>query len=804
VRTRLLIAATGALAAMAVPVPAGSAREPARFNPQPRETPALARAKERAERALPAPSRRAAPSAAPRTQLFGGLDFAGLGAAQNASWAGFTPPDSTGAIGPDNYVELVNSQIGIYNTAGTPLQSDDLQSFLIDNFHAPSTDPTDAIVQGTSHDSPGDSIFDVQVQWDQHSQRWLIASDDVETGGDSHLVFGWSKSTDPATGWCVYRTDATSTFDDFPKLGHNDTFLLIGTNRFASSNEPSASLGARVFAIPKPPNGTITTCDDRPAITTFQPSAFTPVPVNITDDSATGYVVATGGTASSSLRLYTISGPAGSPVMNGPVIVPVAPWSVPPNVQQPGTASVLDSADGRLTQAVADRNPPSSGNEHIWTQHAVRSADGQRAEVRWYELDAVSGARLQEGTVSDPSNSVFNASISPAADGTTAALQYNVGGRFHQVEMRGQTRLSATPAGTMENEQTLGVSDAIDSDFTCTEDGGPCRWGDYSGASPDPDPTLANTHVVWGTNQLTGPADADNPSWLTRNFALTPGGQDPAPSATADGFPFTSSSPTPVFNFASSETGSTFRCSIDGGAFAPCTPGAIFGPALANGNHSFHVLAIDASGQAGAPATPQTFTIAAPLPDTLLDSGPLASGHSRSASFAFHSTKAGSSFQCSLDGSAFAACASPHVTGRLSAAQHAFAVRALDAQGNADPTPAASSFRVVLAAASARVRSQRAGRTGLVAVRVSCPRSREQTCPGSVTLERVAKHRTRLASHRFRVRAGRTTTVHVRLTRRARKLLAGRHRLRVKALFRFSSPTKRTSRTFRLSAPRRS
>jgi hypothetical protein len=791
----------GALAATAAPIPGASAREPARFNPQPRETPALARAKTQAERALPAPSRRA-PSAAPRTQLFSGLDFPGLGATQNAAWAGFTPPDATGAIGPDNYVELVNSRIGIYDTAGTQLQSDDLQSFFIDNFIAPSSDPTDAIVQGTSHDDPGDGIFDVQVQWDQHSQRWLIASDDVEQDKlHSHLIFGWSKSTDPAAGWCVYRTDATATFDDFPKLGHNDAFLLIGANRFASSNEPSTSLGARVFAIPKPPNGTITTCDDRPAITTFQPSGFTPVPVNITDDSATGYVVATGGPASSSLRLYTISGPAGSPSMSGPVIVPVAPWSLPPNVQQPGTAGVLDSTDARLTEAVGRVDPDASGHEAILTQHTVRSADGQRAEVRWYELDAVTGAKLQEGTVADPSNSVFNASISPAAGGATAALQYNVGGRFHLVEMRAQTRVSATPAGTMQDERTLGVSDAIDADFSCTQDGGPCRFGDYSGASPDPS---AGT-VVWGTNQLNGPVQpGDDPSWITRNFALAPGGQDLPPTSTADGFPFTSSSPTPVFNFASSETGSTFRCSIDGGPFAPCTPGAGFGPALANGSHSFDVLAIDASGQAGPPATPQTFTIAAPLPDTLLDSGPPASGHSRTASFAFHGTKAGSAFQCSLDGSAFAACASPFSTGKLSAAHHAFAVRAVDAQGNADPTPAASSFRVVLAAASAKVKSQRAGRTGLVAVRVSCPKSRQQTCAGSVTLQLVARHRLKLASHRFRVRSGRTTTVHVRLTRRARKLLASKHRLRVKALFHFSSPTKRTSRTFRLSAPRRS
>src|SRR5262249_12684075 len=157
---------------------------------------------------------------------------------------------------------------------------------------------TDAIAPGTTADDTGDSIFDVQVEWDQHSQRWLIATDDVETDGHTHLVFGWSKSTDPTAGWCIYRTDAATTFDDFPKLGHNDTFLLIGSNVFASSSEDSLPLGAHVWAMPKPANGTITTCADRPATNRFSVSSFTPVPANITDDSATGYVVATPSQAS--------------------------------------------------------------------------------------------------------------------------------------------------------------------------------------------------------------------------------------------------------------------------------------------------------------------------------------------------------------------------------------------------------------------------------------------------------------------------------------------------------------------------
>src|SRR5205823_7167974 len=131
--------------------------------------------------------------------------------------------------------------------------------------------------------------------------------------------------------------------------------------------------------------------------------------------------------------------------------------------------------------------------------------------------------------------------------------------------------------------------------------------------------------------------------------------------------------------------------------------------ALANGTYTFAVIATDASGQSSVPVQ-GTFTIAAPLPDTVIDSGPPASGTSRTASFSFHSTKPGSTSQCSLDGSAFAACGTPFTRTHLSPAQHAFAVRSIDAQGNLDPTPAVASFKVSLAQAHASIRPQRISR----------------------------------------------------------------------------------------------
>jgi hypothetical protein len=83
-------------------------------------------------------------------------------------------------------------------------------------------------------------------------------------------------------------------------------------------------------------------------------------------------------------------------------------------------------------------------------------------------------------------------------------------------------------------------------------------------------------------------------------------------------------------------------------------------------------------------------------PETTIDYGPAAGGTTvdPTPTFGFRSSEADSTFVCSVDGGAFAACSSPDTLARLLDGPNSFAVRATDPAGNADPTPETRDFTV--------------------------------------------------------------------------------------------------------------
>jgi hypothetical protein len=81
-------------------------------------------------------------------------------------------------------------------------------------------------------------------------------------------------------------------------------------------------------------------------------------------------------------------------------------------------------------------------------------------------------------------------------------------------------------------------------------------------------------------------------------------------------------------------------------------------------------------------------------PDTQITDAPKKKSRNKSASFAFISTEPGSTFDCLLDGKqAIRPCTSP-TTVMVKKGKHDFQVRATDAAGNTDPTPATYAWKV--------------------------------------------------------------------------------------------------------------
>src|SRR6202011_5488433 len=310
---------------------------------------ALALAKRRADTAAASaaatvPNQGREPAAGkPSAAIFNNLNQPGLSASDEGN--GVTPPDSTGAIGPNFYMEFVNQLVGVFDrTTLARVNSLDLGSFV----GAPS----------------GLTTTDVQIQWDSQSNRWIYALIGFQTG-NNYVLFGWQKTADPTNlpgGWCRYGVGTGSSLNDYPKLGHDANFITIGSNVYSDTLPTYPFITANVWAIPKPLAGD-TTCSSPVSAWYFADAAhllhnadgspaFTPVPANSVDQSSTGYIVAAHDDTTAPQSKVMVWHMAAGPTLVADGDMNVGSFGVPPSVPQPGTTYLLDSLDGRLTQAI--------------------------------------------------------------------------------------------------------------------------------------------------------------------------------------------------------------------------------------------------------------------------------------------------------------------------------------------------------------------------------------------------------------------------------------------------------------------
>ncbi len=267
-----------------------------------------------------------------------------------------------------------------------------------------------------------------------------------------------------------------------------------------------------------------------------------------------------------------------------------------------------------------------------------------------------------------------------------------------------QTTIDSGPSGpTDDATPTFGFSaDELGSSFECRIDGG--AWGSCS--TPETTGPLADGSHTFEVRATDSAGNVD-PTPASRSFTV----DTAAPDTTIDSGPSGSTDDaTPTFAFSSSQAGSTFECRIDGGAWSACSSPDTTA-SLSDGAHTLEVRATDPAGNVDPTPASRSFTVDTATPDTTVDSGPSGPTSDATPTFAFSADEAGSTFECRIDGGAWASCSSAHTTASLADGAHTFEVRATDEAGNVDPTPASRSFTVDTAAPQTTIDSGPSGPT---------------------------------------------------------------------------------------------
>jgi hypothetical protein len=441
------------------------------------------------------------------------------GAVVSPTWQGVNDPnvapsDSTGAIGTGRYVELVNVQYAIYDRLGTTLSSGGLDSL-------------------TGDTDPASFLTDPQVIWDPDTSRFYFVVLDVNT---DTFDYGFSKTATPSSpsDWCQYvHVDfgytAANELPDFPKLGDTSDFVLVGANVF--DNATSGFVRSDVDWITKPPAGTSCSASLHTGLQTNlkhanNNQAFTPVPANQTDGSGNGWIIDTDFVNPTRISLFTVASDGGNPPsaviqQTAGATATIPTWSVPANAPQSGGTATLDTLDGRFTQAVSAIDPAHSSSTAIWAQHSVFGGAG--SQVRWYEINPGSANLFQSSNVSDPSLYAFNAAIAPdrvvngaiTAFGDSMAIGFSTSSSTTFPAIQSVTKIGTGLQSTFVPIKAS--TSRFFQTFACPNPS-PCRWGDYSGATPDPGASPTGPH---GAVYLTNAWAASDNNWRTWNWALT-------------------------------------------------------------------------------------------------------------------------------------------------------------------------------------------------------------------------------------------------------------------------------------------
>lgn len=411
----------------------------------------------------------------------------------------FVPPDPILAVGPEQVVVLVNTQIGIYDKeTGVPSFQQDL-SYASGFF---------AEVGATS------SIFDPHVLYDFETQRFYIIAIDVASSVESNVFLAVSKDSTPTGGddWYKYKIDFTDStpglgtgahFPDYPKIGVNQDAIFISANYFPIDSGDGVYAGITAISKDSLLSGGAAEIVYREMF-----NGFSVYPLIQYGDADAQYFVEAPWYGGNSLTIHAVRDVLTNPTRTTST-VSVSAFSSPIDVPQLGTFATLDSIDARVMSGVWR-------DGSIWATHGIVDPsllDGENV-ARWYEIDTtgVSPTLVQSGNI-DPGPGVhaWMPSINVDQSGNMGiGFSISGTGRFGGAGFTG--RLAGDALGTT----VLPISDLALGEGPHTTG----RWGDYSGMAIDP----SDETTFWTVHEY---ADLGG-EWGTRvgSFQLQPAEDD--------------------------------------------------------------------------------------------------------------------------------------------------------------------------------------------------------------------------------------------------------------------------------------
>ena len=389
------------------------------------------------------------------------------------------PPDTTGDVGPNHYVQWVNLRYSIYTlTRGA---NNEITGFnLVPGFPKNGN----VVWQGFGGRCGSDNDGDPIVQYDQLADRWILTQFAV-SGTPYTQCVAVSTGPNPTGTYFRYAFSYNRSFNDYPKMGvwpdaYYITYNMFRNGQSFTGNTVCAFERAQMLVGGPARQACVNTTGGH-SLEPADLEGVTPPPVGSPN------LLMSMTTSTIQFWRFAVNWTTGTGTLTGPTTVAgVAAFSRACGggacIVQPGTTTRLDSLADRLMYRLSYRN--FGTHESLVINHSVTSGTG--VGIRWYELRNATGQTLgtaapvlhQQGTFA-PTND-FRWMGSAAMDKTGGiAVGYNISSASLVPSIRYAYRGPADPLGTLGNETTIHPGVGV-------QNGNLTRWGDYSTISVDP------------------------------------------------------------------------------------------------------------------------------------------------------------------------------------------------------------------------------------------------------------------------------------------------------------------------------